>query len=341
MKRYVVSVILSALLFSSCITTKYISIDVYQPARVTLPPEIVNVAVVDNTPYSSQELKATNGKDIQRISLDTAKVVFVDSLSAYLDRENFFGEVLAYPDLTGADNDQPQALAFSKIRQIAQEMGVDAIVSLDNFFVSGKLYKVEDPYAATTQEMSLGMFVKLSTYSAEGQPLSDPIILNDTLYWSELLNYYPYFQPLPSFNQATQDMAIMAAESLVRQFVPYWETQNRAYFSNGKTDQLIESYKWNEALTIWNTELEKEKKETKKACLAHNIALAYECLGNLDEAVTWINKAVELLSNTNVEDVKTRITLYSITLKQRTTALQKLEEQIGSSEVSSEADNGQ
>lgn len=342
MKKCTLFVIIFILLLGSCVTPKHISIDVYQPARITLPPEVVNVAIVDNTPYSDEELMAISGKDIQRISLDTAKVVFVDSLSAYLNKENFFGEVLPYPVLLGANKDKPLPLTISKIRQIAREMDVDAIISLDNFFVSGKLYKVEDPYlGATTQEMSLGMNVRLSTYSAEGKQFAEPTVLNDTLYWNELQNYYPYFQPLPSFNEATQEMAMLAAESLVKQFVPYWETQTRYYFSNSKTNQLVESYKWDEALKVWTDEFAKEKKETKKAYLAHNMALAYECLGNINEAANQIARAVELSSDVNVEDAKSRIMLYEMILKQRLAALEKLGKQIGTGDTSSEPSDEQ
>ncbi len=126
------------------------------------------------------------------------------------------------------------------------------------------------------------------------------------------------------------EISTLSAESLVKQFVPYWETQNRLYFSDKKTEPLVISYKWDASLAIWIGEFEKENKDKKKARLAHNIALAYECKGDIDEAVKWSDKALSLSSSEKINDIKTQIEYYNVLLKQRVIALQKLAIQIGS-----------
>lgn len=342
MKKNILFALTSVLFLGSCISTKYISVDVYQPAKVTLSPEIVNIAIVDNSPtFVDNSKNSLNSNNIEHISVDTAKCVFIDSLVSNLNQEKFFGNVIAYPYSRDCElnNDNLLLLSPSKIKEIAREVDVDAIVTLDNFFISGKLYNVSDPFInVVANEMALGMIIKLSIYSADGTELSEPILLNDTLYWSELFSDYPYFQSLPSFKEATQQISTMAAETLVKEFVPYWETQTRYYFADSKTDKLVQSYKWEEAQKIWKAKFNEEKKAAKKACLAHNIALSYECLGNLDEAIIWIDKTNELLPSTKAEIIKTQVSLYDTILKNRSTDIEKLKDQIGSAGFSESND---
>lgn len=325
--------LLLTLLLYSCVSTQNITIDIMQPASVTLPPEIANLTIVDNAARIFTEPQSSNFRlNEQSPSSDSTKYLFVEKLFNKFAGEKFFRNVQIYPYEIRVDTAyfKENLLSSEQISSICKETDANALLSIDNFAITNSV-----EYLGRFKEIALCILSKIRLYKPDGKLISNPILLNDTLYWSELdfssNPDYPTVQPLPTLREALTELYDSGSGVIVRQFVPYWTTVDRVYFSNKQTNSLIQNNKWEEARNIWKAIYDKEKEQSriKRSRLAFNIALSYECTDDLESARNWIEKANELLPDNVSDNMKKHFVFYSKVLKERQKLQKKLEQQIG------------
>jgi hypothetical protein len=141
------------------------------------------------------------------------------------------------------------------------------------------------------------------------------------------------------------DFVLSMSEGMVRQIVPYWEQQERAMYTDA-TKMMKEGSKyamagnWKEAAIAWGTAFENENSDQKhKAKMATNIALANENLDDIENAVTWINIAKDLIKNYRNSDESAYIYWYAKKLSEREKGMNKLKEQLGTAQPTEDAKN--
>lgn len=338
--KYFIPAIAFVMFLGSCVSTNYMTVEIKEPARVTLPPEIVNIAVVDNSyipeEQHNEEDTYTQKKDTIEIPTDSARIHLAKSLAQFMEEEKFFNEVTYYPHFKHEYDSVFISLTKDEIADICYETNSDALISVDRCLIEGSLEVI--PFYDNFCVMKIGARVVINTYKADGTILHTPILFADTLYWDGLLpgkeSSYTFLKPLPSAKEAMMEIATLAADQLTNAFTPYWITVNRKYYSGGssemkKASALASEYKWIEAATIWGDQYEKEEKPVKKARMAYNIALANECLGDIANAVNWNNIAIDLLSGMKNSDLQKSVEEQAKILKRRDNQLRKLQEQYG------------
>lgn len=339
--KYFISAMVFVMLLGSCVSTNYMIVEMKEPARVTLPPEIVNVAVVDNSyipnkQYPAEETSYVQNKDTIEISTDSARIHLTKSLAQFMEEEKFFNEVTYYPYFKSGPDSISTLLTKDEIADICYETNSDALISVDRCLIDGSLEVI--PIYDYYYMMRISARVVMNTYKADGTPLHTPILFSDTLYWDGLLpgksGPVHFLRELPPVKDAMMEIATLAADRLTNVFIPYWAKVERKYYSSGssemkKASALASEYKWTEAALIWGDLYEKEDKPAKKIRLAYNIALANECLGDIANALNWNNIAIDLLSVTKNSELQQSVEEQTKILRKRESQLRKLHEQYG------------
>ena len=132
--RYIILSVFSITLMASCVSTNFITIDIREPAYVTLPPEIVNVTVVDNSYIAEKDkIEALFKKE------DNETIVYIDStqnqfstlLVQYMNEEGFFNQVVFYPNFRHGADSLFSPMSAELIEDICKETGPDALISID------------------------------------------------------------------------------------------------------------------------------------------------------------------------------------------------------------------
>lgn len=318
---YIVSLIV---IFNSCTTTNIISIDVLNPAALTVSTkaENQNIIIVDNTPPNNEEVD--NQENIASLSVDSARTTMLYSLVKFMNEESYFNNVDIYPYRTRDDSvaEKTKLLTTSEVMDICRETSTDALISVDEFVLYGEIDQSYDHIL----EMKIGTALRIYSPST-GRMIQPPIIYTDSLYW---FNTYSSKQ----VDDAISEISTIAADKLASIFVPSWEKQTRWYYSDGsnemkQADKLVKDNKWKEAAVIWGTLFDKEEKNSRKIKLASNIALANECLDDIPNAVIWINIAYDLSPESSNAEYVIKTTLYREILKKRETNISELKEQLG------------
>lgn len=329
MKKIIFLIAILPFISGSCVGVKYTTFEIKEPAKITLPPEIVNLVIVDNVLVPSYEGDSEKIPS-DAVTYDSAKIEFVEALHEKLYDADFFGDVQIYPYEMRTDKNYWEELPLSKeqIVAICDETDSDALVSFNSFGMSSAMVEIPS-YFGLAKEMSLHVQALLRVYGRSGTELTVPISFNDTLIWSELYPDPPFYQPLPSMKEMVEQGIEIMIGSLDKVFIPYWQSHTRSYFPDKETEKLIEKNNWEEAQAIWVKAFADEKKEPKQSRLASNIALSYEYMDDIDQANEWIEKAVELSSKSQNQNVNAHILLYREILKERKVTREKLKLQIG------------
>ena len=327
------------LLFTSCGTLDVITIKVQKPAQVTLPLSIRNIVIVNNSPQQPADVGHTEKKWKQEkdvaVTSDSLNTILIQALAQFLDDERYFDSVSAYDTPLGEDAIFPSESLIdeAKVNKIKTETGADAIVSLDRLILKSNLDKTNIGNNLTDEFLCVQMNVNFRVYQTGKMPLLPVMSLQDTLCWEALSQNGRYFDfVLISREKALKEAVLTVADKMVYMFIPYWQEQNRWYYTDGSTPMKKASAKasanhWKDAAIVWGDIYESEKSTNKKAKVASNIALANEMLDDLENAQTWLNIADELFAVKQNEKSRDRILIneYKEELKQRTIDSKKLD----------------
>ncbi|MFC4675565.1 DUF6340 family protein [Dysgonomonas termitidis] len=334
MKQILSSIILIYIL-SSCTTINLIPIDVRQPAFISFPPEITNVVIVDNSPTpDNDEETATPNNGPSILSMDSARTIFLNSLTKFMNEEKYFNKVELYPYKTynGSSNDIT-LLPARKVQTICQEKDADALISLNLFAISAQLETENTAYFSNYSILGTKLGIIMRAYAKDGSQYGNPVGLVDSLFREETADWSRIKNNVDEINSLVTEMSVVGADKITGNFIPSWKTSQRWYYSDNSSEmkkaaKFVEQGKWAEAADIWGG-LYDDSKPTKKIRLASNIALANESLDDIENAVKWITTAFEMLPEKSRSELAIQIALYKAELDTRLKNIPKLKEQLG------------
>lgn len=334
--KYLPCLILALLFLNACNSTRYITIDIREPASITFEPEIKKIIVVDNGASSSDsdDSDTTEGQSI--ISPDSVKSILLKHLVQFMNEEKFFDSVALYPKKMNVSGDpnRERPLSRYRIRSICKETDADALLSLDLFAVQAQIESENIGYFNNYRLLSALLGSIMRVYTSDAKKYNPTIAHLDSLFREEHSDWNMTSRNVPLINDLVTELAVIGADKLTGRFIPSWKSQERIYYTNGssemkKAEELLKAGKWQEAAEIWSTLSEKEGNKKEKARLASNIALANECLDNIENANRWIDLGVEMLKENDKSTLAREIVKYKAILVSRSTKLSKLYEQLG------------
>lgn len=232
--------LLSVLILSSCSGIKYLTVETREPAQVTLPDNVLRVAVVNNVVQQPDKI----GHNIIRLgssvvnsveaSADSVSIFYTEALAQFLNDENYFQRVAFYNDPIRNDPNffQEVLLDPETMNSIRKKTGADAIISLDRMIIETTKREHFKQQGYTYSEMTGKINSTIRVYLPTMEGKIPRVQYNDSLYWIgfDIQDGNAYSQEmLPSREEAMKSLAIVAAEKMSYVFAPHWERQDRWY----------------------------------------------------------------------------------------------------------------
>lgn len=313
--KYFAQVLIGILCLTSCTSVKQLVVDVERPPALILPNNIKNLTVVNNAVIQPQNVghkELVLGREINsEISVpnDSIDIILMESLGNNLNNTNLFESVYLYEYPSRTDNNylETEPLSEEKLREIGKETNADGILSIDKIFFETNTNSIPayDYDLDSFNTLDLEINCKLRYYSNLGKPISSEVEVKDTVFWIEGVVLGRIIgDPNPSRENALKVGAELLGDLISSKITNNKESVVRQYYGDTKTaTKLAEENKWTEATNEWMNAFSKENNHKKKARIANNIALGYELTDNIEEALKWINTAVDLFS----EEQKTSI----------------------------------
>ena len=348
MKKYTAYIFISliSMLLMSCSGIRYFSIETHEPAQVTLPVPIRSLLITNNVVEQPEDVghneKRLGKRDYDRTkaSSDSIAIYYTEALAQFLSEEEYFDTIKYYNEPLRKDKSfwQEFPILPEKMYELRQETGTDAIVSLDKLLIETywtDYYQTQGyKYAALNAKIQSTIRVYLP--SLDGKIPAVQFI--DSLHWEgyEIRDDGAFAEiVVPTQEDAMKELAVYAAEKMVKVFSPHWEVQDRWYYTpmNSKMREgevFAKNNQWEAALNKWNEYYEKEKNKSNRAKAAHNIALAYEMLDDMTSAQEWAEQSVQLFiqSTSGGSNERRRSLIYQKELERRVDLSNKLNMQL-------------
>lgn len=332
------------IIISSCTNLMYTTIDVLRPAKVSFKADANNLLLVNNTVVQPTETGHTTQLVYQQtknvlINTDSLGLFCISSLTEELQNKDFFSQVNSIVNSINSSGNfnTKQLLTSNQLQHLFAGHESNVVVSLDRLTVNDDL---NEYYNEETGVYLASLEVKIGTdWSIYYKDTKKVMVeqFNDTIYWeNESYNRSKAMGQLPVRHDALIDAAIVVGRNSSDRFVPYWEKQDRYFYSSRKKlmKQAMDSVfvkNWAGAIDVWKAAIEKSKSNSLKSKAANNIAIAYEILGDIDNALEYASKSyyfTEQLTLINYESY-IRISDYLVKLTTRKKEIELLKSQLG------------
>ena len=317
MKNFVkgiISVIVLSLTVS-CTLYKEIPIEVLRPKTIHLPSGSDVTIIYRNFKYENDTLEHYYKDDYQLradrrnegINIDSIAVSgCLTSLVSNLERYAIFNNltILPYQTLPRIDGSHLSPLPSEVIRSMGTHTGSSYVISLETLSYMYASYSQGVAQESSREIIMAGIW---AVYDATSGIIKQHESVVDTLYWYKT-DEAGIRIDLPPRVVALELAGSVFGENYAKKFVSDWETVQRILvippLQEFKTaaDHAFRD-EWSQAAAIW--ERYTAKRYGRLAVSAHyNMALASELQDDIDNALRWMDQALELATNMrNKEDI--------------------------------------
>jgi len=309
---------------SSCSSLYKFSIDVQEPAPVTLPVSAQNVLILDNTAVQPKDYgidRAFNGKSIPAdypLSLDSMVWSAADEIAGVLNDSHFFNTIAVYKESLGLNTEWLSVNELSSEEQsdFYDDKNYDALFVIDRLVFSvkedvKKMQKIFLPEEMINGfvDMRVDGLITCSMYVYGKEKPLNTLTVSDSLFVKSIVegDSIIFFKEIPEY--IIHELSRQLGNQIAKLYIPTWNTVGRIFFTgyNARMQEATSfaaNHKWANAGSIWTTELGKKTKPVDKAKIAFNLAVADEMQDKLDSALEWAQKAKELLNGKQYDDLQ-------------------------------------
>ncbi len=311
-----------ALLSLSCVTTRSFMIEIAEPGEKELPAAIQSLTLVNRTIDSNYlDLKADSLQRIfykRQFNLDTV-IYDIQSVDTTLIA---LGELLyesgrydvVIPENRFLEFQKNSFLSFEmpwdEVKQLCETFKTDAVVSLDHFKTRvATHFNDETFFNPVTSEYFSGykatMKVSYEVLFRVYDPVNEKVwlreFLRDTLVWEDAdyttRSLFSRFTPVKT---ALTEAGISIALDFSEKISTVWRQENRKYFDKGNQEftragQFASNGDWENALEMWQKMEAASGSKSLKSKAQLNMAVAWEMLGDIDQAIAWGLKSYETM----------------------------------------------
>jgi hypothetical protein len=318
--KNLISIILIAFIFQSCMPTQLVYISVLEPAPVTLPPNIKNVIVV-NRSLASDEAKPIDvvnkflSLESPNLAKEGAEATITGLGDELMKNSRFTGvKALNNTDLrTNSPGQFPAPLSWDVVERICRDNNADALFSLELFDAESKISYAAIPTTINTPlgnipgiEHQANMLTTVKTgwriYDPAGRNIVDEFPISRNISYSgKGINPLVAAQGLIGRKEAVKEVGNKVGHCYASRIIPYWIRVSRDYYVSGSDNfkmarRKAQTGNWNEAGDLWQHETTNPNpKIAGRAC--YNMAIISEINGNLDQAIQWSQKSYENYNN--------------------------------------------
>jgi hypothetical protein len=319
MKVKIILILLTALaaFLASCSSSKKVTITTTRPAEITFPSSVQNLVIVDRTEYDESTLSVLEGIITGELPEEDEFGVqeLIDGLFDQMKYSSRFNMTVAGERIKGNSltNVLPEPLSWRRINALCKKYDADAVIAIElfdtDFVIADGVKKVKEKKKVNGKERE----VEVNKYTAEGvadvtigiriydpgsKSIVDQDVFNRSRSWNaEGRTIQDALNSLIAKNKATgyisrrigQDYAYKIAPMPVR-LTRSFETESDDTPELALGARLAEVGNWREAAEVWKSGISNAPMED-AGYLTYNIAVAYEILGDFDNALNWAEKS--------------------------------------------------
>lgn len=309
MKKSLFFIVAAALMLTGCRSVSVLSLDVWRPAKVTFPPTVTRVTVVNNS-AEPEEKEGNRYKDISAkeftlvVPHDSTTYRLAENIAVELDNAHYFPEItIFYDDSITLPKSLYPLLDNRQLETIRGGASHTAVLSLDktNMAVTMEDQPLYDDYGETlfVTNLSVATTLWLRVYWPDRvEPTTELVV--DTVYW-QTFGYTPdeahgYLPSTVGFVQAAMQHVSQRVRDLL---VPHVDQVDRYLYTSTNpamkdANDYWQQQRFTEASYLWEYVYEEQKNKTDRAMAAANLAVYNELHDQYDKAIEWVDKSLDL-----------------------------------------------
>lgn len=319
-------------LVSACQTIEPLTVDYMIPAEVSFPETLKRVAVVNNTPFiKPEQILIEENESEKNFWGDSERAT--EALANSLAEANYFDEVIICDSMLRASDVQPSPhpLTVEEIDQLTKQLDVDFLISLEALIVkSQRKMQYLPEWGVNYGTIDAKVYATTRIYLPGRQNAMATIHSNDSIFWEEsAIQEHDVRRLLPNDVEVRKQASDFAGELPVQRLIPHWKSGQRYLYGGSSVnfrDALVyvRENNWDEAIALWRKEYEGKSAKRQKAA-AYNMSVGYEMQDQMEEALQWIRRAIQLAKPETTEHIM--MNLYEQELQQRLGGMQRLQMQ--------------
>ena len=286
-------------LFSGCTPLAEVTIQVMEPAQITLPPYIKNVSFINRSYLPSLMEPDTGTWTVEELHILDTIINYrtFEGIAEALNQSPLF-DLGSISVLQGRRTDTTNFLSplnHYQLEMVAKKQDPDALVSLEHYKLEGfrELGYTEVDYTAILRFYSETCW---RIYDMAEDTIIDEHMLHDTLIWEEFgESHKTAFNKLPIVTDALREAGHHAGFTYGLRISPSWSNELRYYhigkrkeMKNAAQEALAEE--WDESAEIWR-KLAYRKNKRMASLASFNMALVCEMKDLIDAALEWAAKS--------------------------------------------------
>lgn len=336
MKPWIITHIIAVLLVivTGCTGPRTVALKSVRPAELTLPETTKTLLLVDRTktdPRAFNIVESVLTGELPGEDRAGAQELLI-ALYRQLERSSRFTTIVAEERLEGNSLNSvfPEQLSPQLMDRLAVKYNADAIVAVELFdsdFVITRGKKESKGLAYYAQGIGT-ITIGIRLYDIHEKKVMDQQLLTKGSTWEATGNSVPEaVSQLTSKGEATKGLSQDVGKNYAYKISPMPITIRRSFRGKAKRVPELElgtRYadvgQWDRALETWKSALDRAPAK-EAGYLAHNIAIAYEVLGDFDSAIHWAKLAYTRYGNEEsrsyVDQIKRRLTSEGLAQMQR------------------------
>jgi len=304
MKRAIYNFLILAIIFIIC-SAADITFRVMLPAIVEVPKHIKTIAIIDRSVPDDNILNiiesGLTGEGIgqdklgTQITLDGVNTMLQNSVKFKVIRTN---EAMIGQDIISAAF--PEPIPWSRIDEICKEYEADAIIALEkydsDFIITGG--KIGAPGEGLAAHGVATVDIGFRFYDLANRSIIDEYLFTHRMNWNA--GGGTVLEAVGSMvgkNDAIRKVSYDAGYMYGQRISPSWYNVTRYYYRRCKRDydlaegaRMMEANDWEHAIEALNSALANGHRKTKGRA-AHNLAVVYEILDDLEQAREYARMA--------------------------------------------------
>ena len=293
----------------ACSGPRTVTLNSLRPAEITLPASTKTLLILDRTKTDKKPINVIEGVLSGEMPGEdrTGSQELLFALNNQLGSTSRFNTIVAeeYLDGNGITSVFPEPLSREIIDRMVTKYQADAIVCLellDSDFVitRGRVDKGLNFYAQGIGNITVG----IRLYDCQDYRIIDQQLLTNSHSWETSANSVPEaVAQLASKGDATRYLSNEAGADYAYKIAPMPVKIRRSFRGKAKRSPELElgtRYadvgQWERAMETWKSGLDRARRK-EAGYLAHNIAIAYEVLGDFSNAIRWAETAYAQYGN--------------------------------------------
>lgn len=314
-----------AVLLSSCVSMGYVAFERLEAGDISFPEDIRKVGVVNNMPpFDMKQF----GVSVERLpELEGDGKVAAEALAQALASSDYFEEVLICDSMLMGKStldEDGYGLSAAKADSLIETLGVDVLFSIDRVKIDlslwdGVMLQGSNFYSGVKGVVTPVMFA----YIPERENPWFAVTEKDSIVWDGM-------QSSLSLELFQKEGSEFSASMLVERLVPVWQVVERSYYASGNVEfrdanVAVKEQDWEEAYRLWKM-IYDTKKGKVRMMAAYNLAVYYEAHDHPEEAIGYLQEALEYAKKGSSDEVNMQI--YLLGLENRLKEKQQLDVQM-------------